>query len=388
MKIKKQVGTILSNEKGMVLPLGLMFLAIISILGTTAVIVTTTDLKIGTNYRTSEQAFYASEAGVQEARARLRSNATNPINDGHTTNPAWQAFIGTDVKAKGKGYDSSNANHIRVPSLQSDLDYVVEIIHQTDAAGNILYWGDPDGDGIIGRNTTTGQNIYLVTSEGYSGTSTKIIEVEVARKPGPPIEAALYARGDVTGNGAALLVNGNDNCGAAPPKPTIYTLDPSTTGLSGTSTYNFNPTAPEQGTKNINILAAINNLRASNNVVITDDENNALYGDAGNFVTCYSNTSNPNNVNGLSLSGVTGFGILLIEGDLILGGGFSWNGLILVTGTLVFNGGGLGVNIQGAVLANQTIDINGGVDMKYNSCMVDNSLNNLSLDTISWKETY
>jgi Tfp pilus assembly protein PilX len=42
------------NEKGAVLPIGLMFLAIISIIGTTAVIITTTDLKIGTNYKHSE----------------------------------------------------------------------------------------------------------------------------------------------------------------------------------------------------------------------------------------------------------------------------------------------------------------------------------------------
>jgi Tfp pilus assembly protein PilX len=51
------------NEKGMVLPLGLMFLAIIALLGATAVIVTTTDLKIGSNYRANEQTFYAAEAG-------------------------------------------------------------------------------------------------------------------------------------------------------------------------------------------------------------------------------------------------------------------------------------------------------------------------------------
>jgi PilX N-terminal len=88
MKIKKQVSTILSNEKGMVLPLGLMFLAIIAILGTTAVIVTTTDLKIGTNYRASEQAFYAAEAGVQEALYRL-----SLFDDGGTNAPPSGSMI-------------------------------------------------------------------------------------------------------------------------------------------------------------------------------------------------------------------------------------------------------------------------------------------------------
>ncbi|MCJ7615778.1 MAG: pilus assembly PilX N-terminal domain-containing protein [Desulfobacterales bacterium] len=376
---------IYNNEKGFVLPVGLMFLAILALLGTTAVIITTTDLKIGTNYRLSEQALYVAEAGIEEARARLRGNAANPINDEHPTSSQWRAYIGADVKAQGKGWDTGNPMHVKVNSI-SNLDYVVIINHQTDASGNVLYWYDSDGDGVNEPNITTGENIYLVTSYGYSGASTKIIEVEAAINPGPPIEAALYARGDVTGNGTALSVDGNDNCGAASPKPTIYTLSPSTTILNGTPA--LSPTGPEDGPIDIDISAAINNLRASATEVITEDESNAIYGDASNFIACYSDTSDPYNVNGLSLSGVTGFGILLIEGDLILGGGFNWNGLILVTGTLVFNGGGLGVNIQGAVLANQTIDINGGVNIKYDSCMVDNSLNNLPLATISWKESY
>ena len=62
-----------NNEKGMVLPLGLMFLAIIALLGTTAVIVTTTDLKIGSNYKSSVQAFYDAEAGVNYAIAKMES---------------------------------------------------------------------------------------------------------------------------------------------------------------------------------------------------------------------------------------------------------------------------------------------------------------------------
>ena len=59
------------NEKGMVLPLGLIFLAIIALLGTTAVIVTTTDIKIGSNYKKSQQAFYAAEAGINVAMSNV-----------------------------------------------------------------------------------------------------------------------------------------------------------------------------------------------------------------------------------------------------------------------------------------------------------------------------
>jgi hypothetical protein len=83
---------IYKNEKGMVLPLGLMFLAIIALLGTTAVIVTTTDLKIGSNYRASEQAFYIAEAGLARAEAELINDLKN---DQDLSNNSFEAISGT-----------------------------------------------------------------------------------------------------------------------------------------------------------------------------------------------------------------------------------------------------------------------------------------------------
>ena len=105
-------------------------------------------------------------------------------------------------------------------------------------------------------------------------------------------------------------------------------------------------------------------------------------------MTVYSDTSNPPNVQGLKIQNGIGYGLLLVEGDLTLGGGFEWNGLILITGTLTLNGGGAGINIRGAVLANQTADINGGVDVRYDSCNIFNAFNSLPYKIISWKEPY
>jgi len=58
MKIKKQFDSIQDNERGMVLVVVLLLTAALIILGTTAVMQTSTDLKIGSNYKTSTQAFY------------------------------------------------------------------------------------------------------------------------------------------------------------------------------------------------------------------------------------------------------------------------------------------------------------------------------------------
>ena len=74
MKIKKQFGTILNNERGMVLVVSVLLLAALTILGTTTVMQTSTDLKISTNYKTSTQAFYDADAGVQYVLKQLATD--------------------------------------------------------------------------------------------------------------------------------------------------------------------------------------------------------------------------------------------------------------------------------------------------------------------------
>lgn len=70
------------NENGVALVIGLMFIAILAMVGTTAVVMTTTDIQIGGNYKTSVQASNAAQAGISEALYRLGlfddSAATTP----------------------------------------------------------------------------------------------------------------------------------------------------------------------------------------------------------------------------------------------------------------------------------------------------------------------
>ncbi len=397
MKIKKQVGTILSNEKGAVLPLGLMFLAIISILGTTAVILTTTELKIGTNYRTSEQAFYAAEAGIEEARARLKADANDPI-----TNINTGAYIGVASKAQGKGYDP--AKHGLYASL-SDLDYVVEIIHQTDADGNVLYWGDPDGDGISGRNTITGQNICLVTSYGNSGTSTKVIEVEMTRIPPIAVPAALYVETSTKIQGNSTNIIGTDGCGTDD-KPGIATTMPLDTdaittvgGPTVTGVGGANPDVSYSST-NMDIQSVVDSFKSEADFAyIVDSDNHTVmsWGTPTLGTTlqdpssCSSNNIVYYNTQGtdITLSGGTeGCGILLVDGDLNMHGGFSWHGMVIVTGSVIFLGGG-DKNITGALIAGGTLDadiIGGNSNIVYCSSAIDDQTKNRPLRILRWQE--
>jgi len=393
----------LSNEKGMVLPLGLMFLAIIAILGTTAVIVTTTDLKIGTNYKLSEQAFYAAEAGIEEARARLKADANNSI-----TNINTGVYIGVASKAQGKGYDP--AKHGLYASL-SDLDYVVEIIHQTDAAGKVLYWGDPDGDGISGRNTTTGQNICLVTSYGNSGTSTKVIEVEMTRIPPITVPAALYVETSTKIQGNSTNIIGTDGCGTDD-KPGIATTKPDTepiTTVGGPTITGVGGADPDVSHSNtdMDIQSMVDSFKGSADFAYT--VSSATHtgttepgpGDGWGTPTPGATLQDPsscscNNIvyyntqdTDIKLSGgVTGCGILLVDGDLDMHGDFSWHGMVIVTGSVIFLGGG-NKNLTGALIAGGTLDadiIGGNSNIVYCSSAIDNQTKNRPLRILSWQE--
>jgi len=55
------------NERGVALVISLMFLGILGMLGSTAVVLTTTDMQIGANYKASSQAFYDADAGINFA---------------------------------------------------------------------------------------------------------------------------------------------------------------------------------------------------------------------------------------------------------------------------------------------------------------------------------
>lgn len=427
------------NENGMVIPTVLIFLSTLSLLGGIAYMTTSTDLKIAGNYRVAKKAFYTSEAGVAEARARLRLPASdnNRIADPVAAyDPWWSAYILADSSwqtTDDSGYDANYRNYIPhsgsqtsssivANSFQSALKYAVKIRHkreydaeQTGHTASASHYYDGDGDTSANTAASPGSIVYygygnpgapatatqftapgatahkpvdIITAYGADGTSIQIIEVEVIAPPPPLINSALYAKGNVTGNGSSLSVDGDDNCGSAASLPPVYTLAPSSTTLNGTPIMGGSPAAPTNGPSSVDIAGYINSLKGSAGVTILSDQNGINYGTGTSFVTCYSDTSNPNNVNGLTLQNVTGYGVLLVDGDLTLGGGFNWNGVILCSGVLTFNGGGAGVNIQGAVLAEQTVSINGGLDIRYDSCMIDDAFNTQGRKVISWRQIH
>jgi Tfp pilus assembly protein PilX len=70
----------------MVLVVSLLVMAVLAVLGTAAVMTTTTDLKITSNYTQNKKAFYNADAGVERVIAYLRANTVNyPTGNTPTT---------------------------------------------------------------------------------------------------------------------------------------------------------------------------------------------------------------------------------------------------------------------------------------------------------------
>jgi len=409
------IRALFGDENGIILMVVLIFMGILALVGATATIITTTDTKIGANYKTSEKALYVAEAGAHEARERLRPSAVYPITDAHTDKTQWRAYIGTDPKSQKKGYDSSNAMHIRTASLQTDMDYTVLITHQLDTIDptKVLYWGDDDGDGTWTRNTTTGENIYLITVYGNAEGSTKTVQLEVTRVPTITVKGALYSgtSSNIQGN---VTVDGNDSCGGAA-MPGIATpqanneADPddpvSAPAGAVTGSEGVDPDVSYEVTPPINVQSIADVLKKSAD--FSYSVNSATHaasttpgpGDgwgtpdlAAVPPTCSSCNIVHYDTNGTSISfsgNISGCGILVVEGDLDISGGFEWYGTVIVTGSFQFTGGAGAKNIMGAVISGASTDgdfVGGNVDIDYCSTATESQTQNHALPILSWKE--
>jgi len=391
------------DEKGAVLVTGLLLILVLTILSMAAMLSTATELKIAANDRTSKRTFYVSEAGLEDARSRMQTGSSSfPIYDTQFSNPSWMAFVGTEEKSVEKGFQSANSNHVRYDQLNPAINYVTTITHKMDGSGNILKWGDSNDDGLPEENTTVGQNIFVITSEGYdSNGASKPLRIEAAKHPNITAPAALYTKAHTTIQGTSTHVLGEDPCGG-PPVPGVLTMEDVRQNGNPTVT-GGNPSAiVEHSPKNIDIQAMINRFKRSptnsynvNSATLTG----MTWGSPVEGITqqdplscserkiVYFNT----NQTYVKLNAHTkGCGILMVEGDLAVHGGFQWYGVVLVTGSITFTGGG-GKNVTGSMMAGSTVSadlVGGDANIVYCSSAVNNQTQYMPLITLRWVELF
>jgi hypothetical protein len=411
-------GRTIDNERGVILVIALIFLCVLAIAGSMAYQMTATELMIAKNFDASKEALYSANAGLEEARAALGLPSTNPnaIYDPATSYPdaSWTAYILATSPwgfSNDPNYSSADTNYIpnsgsqtntsiTTNSLQSDLDYWVKIRHKTD--GDIVYYGCENPSASLKMEAfpsssfpsfpaTAYRPVEIITAYGVGENSGSTLRAEVVYDPGPPILAALYAETDVDGDASSytVTISGADNCtsGACPfcgsaSKDDVYVYPSAADPQLDDSNTTPATTLPTMvtGDININVSQGITSMKTWK----TSSSASSCYN--SNYDICYSSGN-------LTITNQTGSGVLLVEGDLTLEG-TSWNGLILTNGQLILNGGGAGIDIEGAVLVNGEVWVNppthagtpGSVTINYNSCAIDAALGSIPVRILSWED--
>jgi len=368
---------LVKNQDGYMLVAALTLLTGLTLLGTTAYILSSTDIKVGTNFKNSQQVLQVAMAGGERARELLRQeNVTT--GDSSTFNDELNKSSRKGANGTLDGYTAT-----------TDDEAIA-----TGTINGIAYSAYVTNDSLDGTSNVTDSNkqvMITTVATKASDNSKAVVQTVVRLYTGVSSPATIYSKGDVTGNGSSLTINGNDECGVESALAPIYTKSPAATSLNGTPTLTGSPSTPQTGSLDLGIQAMIDALKSSATYNLTEDTQNANYGTSTSYKTVYSNTNNPPNVNGLKLNNVTGYGLLLVEGDLVLGGGFTWYGPILVTGSVTLNGGGGGINIHGQILSGTStltdVTINGGNVINYNSCDIKKAFATQPLTVVNWKQT-
>jgi hypothetical protein len=426
--------SLLLERHGIALLAALILMTIVGLMGTSILIAISTELTISGNYRRGIEAFYLAEAGVEEARARLRgSSFTTPgfIGDpGSDYDVQWSAYVLTSSDWKptdDENYSERSTNFIPTQhsqtnlailanSLQTDLPYWVKIRHKTEydsernghrvvsphyldrdgslekhtkgSRGNIIFYGYPTSDSTKPIEFTTAGitaafPVEIVTARVTLKGGTSVIEVEVMHHPGPRALGALYARNGVSLTGSSSTLSGEDHCGAVSSKAPVYTLTPSVT--AGNATFQGHPQGPSQGPLDIDLPVTIGSLRKGARLLTTDQIGLTL-GSSTDPWTLYADVRNSGNTGVFTIQNAMGFGILLVEGHVHIRGPLNWHGLIVNTGTLTIDGSTGPIRIWGGVWSDQVQHLAGDIAITSDSCAIKTSLLSRPLTVTKWRQ--
>jgi Tfp pilus assembly protein PilX len=367
------------DEEGFVLVVALTLMATLTLLGTTAYILSSTDIKIGSNFRNNQMALQVAMAGAERAREALR---VENLANGNKASFSDELNSSTRKGANGvlNGYTTTTDDTPLANGTMNNVTYAAYLTNDNLNGDSYLSTTDNNGKVLI-TSLATGPN-----------NSTAKVEIVVIASPPPPTAATIYSKDNVTTNGSSMIISGNDACAAGTNLAPIFTKDPATTTSNGSPTFTGSPPTPQHGPQDIDIQGYVDALKGSATTTLTADQSGGTYGSSSNYVTVYSDATLQADGE-LRLNNVTGYGILLVKGDLQMAGNFNWNGLIFVTGVITTSGGGSNAkNIQGLIFAGASAlgdtVISGSVTVGYDSCKVKEALAGQPLKVVNWKESY
>ena len=368
------------DESGLILIAALTLLTALTLVGVTAFIMASTDVKVGGNFQTSQTALQVAMAGAEQARQTLRA-----LNSASVTKTDFSEELASRVGANAAldGYTSST-DDVTLASSTLVNGYTYTAYLTNDSSEGSSSTTDSNGKVMI-TSVATGPNntkaMVQTTVQFYSFSSNS--------------PATIYSKDNVTVSGTSISISGADSspaCGGTALAP-IYTMDPATTTQNGNPALTGSPATPQNGNTDIDLQAYVDALKGGASVTLTSDASGGTYGSATGFVTVYADAAGTQADGELKLTNAVGYGILLVKGDLELAGNLNWQGLIIVTGKLKTTGGGSNAkNVLGQIYSGKSdvgdSTISGSVTVSYHSCNVKDALSGQPLKLVNWKQSY
>lgn len=411
------------DESGNLLVITILILFGVSVIGATMAMVSSMDLKIAGNQRTTTEALFVAEAGLNEAIHRLSlPDPTNvtvggwtgnaSISDSEPYDPNWTARIYLTAPNSAPAAGAANVFHtgtIQDPgqpyleySEPSGTDDVITIRHK---------WVDRNGDNVRDANEivrydalqippenfASGFPVEVVTVTGSSpGSGRRIVQAEVTKR-------TMTARtlGALYVDKAVRLTGNCDFCGYNHDLNTPPWTVPNgcfAWHLGGGHLPGVTATGDQvktQGSANVagNPMpidnAATNPFYSLSEVLgLSAAETSALLANA-------DNTSITNPLNGVTYingdakitSNLKGKGLIYVNGDLSGAGSFNYQGLIYVEGDLKFTGTPW---VLGSIIVRGTSDFNfsaGNAAVLYSKDAITNALSSaMPCIVLSWRE--
>lgn len=424
-----------ADSTGGALIAALVLVAISAIMGATILFATSTDLQISGNYRRAVQTFYAAEAGIAETAVRLSgSPSSNPVYLGDSSpimqsnwsayvlsNPDWKSQDDTSysilftnyvpvsgnltntaalansvqtalpywTKVRHKTeFDAEQAGHSSLTPHYQDADGVTTV-HSKSNQGNVVFHGFVPGNALkptsfTSPNPTPYSPVEIIISQGELEGAMSLLQVEVAHPSGPPLLATVYANNQVVFGGGTAAVEGFDRCGLLPEgRPPVW-MGPAG-ALVGNPTLTGNPPTPQLGAEAIDLAKVLDDLNRGAEV-LNGDLVSVNPGAPGSPAVLYAEPLTSGTSSGLAVQNVNGFGVLLVKGNVKISAPFYWEGLVIVTGQVMFEGG-LGTSvIHGALFADQVQILSGDVTITLDTCPIAASLRVLPVAILNWHQ--
>ena len=387
---RKEKSAVWRNERGMVLAVALILIAVLVLLGTTSVMTITTDLKISANYRESAKAIYNADAGVEYVVDYLRNNSIT--------------------------YPTTNATRTQIEAGTCTSTYCTQFT-VTPPAG--FTFGSTVK--LYGFDVTNKKYLYRMTGTG-ANQATKTVEMVISRTSMVPQGAdgavAMYGGGPTvtlkTGGGFGSGTNLDGNDYAIPADPNCNGNACRTTGTStGAKPGLYTPAVTPTVTGNCSHLAGTGSCATctctggvqvgggTHTEAEWQDFVNQVLADPSLYVTGTLGTrANPLVTvveSGSTLNGsANGAGIIIVRngGTFHMAGNSCYEGIVILLGNGTLTATGTAI-VYGSVVTishtAKTVDANGTTDLYYSSAALANAYNSSGMTRVqrsSWLDVH